>query len=738
VSTVTFLLLGLGNGAVFAALGVSLAISYRTSNVVNFGAGTMALFGAVIYQTVRTQHAIFNPLAASLPLVLIVLVLAVIATAVRWQKWGIPGPTRLVLTAATTAAVVALALQPPRINIGANLGTALALIVTCVVSAILGLILYMVVFRRLRDALPLTRVVAAIGVLLVGPALVTNRFNGNPIDVPTVLPGAVWRLGRVIIQENQLCLAGIVIAVALVLGLLYRKTRFGLKTTAVAETDLGATIIGISPNWIGGANWAIGGAVAGMFGALIATFAPVAPIDFEFFVISGLAAAMVGGMSSLGWATVAGLAIGMLQSEAQYLATRYTFLPQQGFTDVVPLLLLVVVMLVRSKALPERGALIKRSLPSARPPRHVLQWTIALTAIGLGLAFTLHGNYQVGLSTSLIGVLFALSLVVLLGFVGQISLAQYMFAGVAAFLLSRFTLDWGLPFPIAPLLSAMVVCIVGALMAVPAVRVRGVNLAILTLATGLAVEDIYFTNATYVGGGGSPTVVNPTLFGLKLGIGSHGYYPRPEFAVMMLVIVIPVALGVVGLRRSSLGLQMLAVRANERAAAANGIHVARVKMLAFTISAFIAGLAGAFVAYINYGGFSSASFDVLLSVTLVALVYIAGIAMVSGAIIAGIGFAGGLFTILLQQVFPLLPAWYGVFAGVGLIMTAITIPEGLAGLIAEGAPPPVRRLLQLARRPKVPVAPSLSDQLPPVSRGIEQFVAGGLSQTSGPEKGPST
>jgi ABC-type branched-subunit amino acid transport system permease subunit len=212
--------------------------------------------------------------------------------------------------------------------------------------------------------------------------------------------------------------------------------------------------------------------------------------------------------------------------------------------------------------------------------------------------------------------------------------------------------------------------------------VRGVNLAVLTLSAGVAAESIYFSNATYVGGNGTPTVMRPTLFGVELGIGTPGHYPRPEFVVMLIVVAVPLALAVVGVRRSSIGLQMLAVRANERAAAANGINVALIKVIAFGMSAFLAGLAGAFIAYLNYGGFSSASFDPFLSLSLVASVFIVGITSVSGAVLAAFAFAGGLWVVLLQRYLPF-QTWYGVFAGAALILSAVTVPEGIAMQIAQ-------------------------------------------------------
>lgn len=684
MKTITFLLLGLGNGAVFASLGVAIALTFRTSNVVNFGAGSMALFGAITFQSVRTKSSVFNPVAASTPIVIVIAALAAVTLVVQAARRGRPTLKHGMVILVVFAATLALALQPPFISLGTNLGPAAGLLVTVALSAFFGWVVYAVVFAKLLYTFPLPRVAAAIGLLLAMPALVINRMSGGTtLKAPPVFPHEVWHLGSVVVQGNGVWMAVTVVVIAVILTVMYEKSRFGLKTTATAETTVGATILGISPKFIGGVNWGIAGAVAGLFGALIVSLVPAQPGDFTLFVISALAAAMLGGMSSIGWIAIAGLAIGMLQSEVQYLVARYPSLPQQGFTDMVPLLLLVGVMLLRGKTLPERGALIRRSLPSARPPRHVAQWTVVLTGASLVLSLTLHGGYLVGLVATLIGTVLALSLVVLMGFVGQISLSQYMFAGVSAFLLSRLTIDWGIPFPIAPLIAALIAAGVGVIMAIPALRVRGVNLAILTLTAGVAVEDIYFSSPKYVGAGGSPTVHPPSLFGLQLGMGTPGHYPRAEFSVMMTIVVLVLVLAAVGIRRSSLGLQMLAVRANERAAAANGINVSRVKILAFTISSVIAGIGGVSMAYVNYGGFSSISFDALLSVTLVASVLIAGSTMISGSIVAGLGFAGGIVGVLVQKAVPTLPAWYGVFAGIGLMAAAVRLPEGIAGRFVE-------------------------------------------------------
>jgi branched-subunit amino acid ABC-type transport system permease component len=678
----TFAVLGLGNGAVFAAIGLTLVISYRASSVMNFAAGAMALFGAVTYQTISTQHSIFNPFAAPLPLTCAVLAIgAGTVTARCLRKRSLPG--RPDLTAIiTTAALAILTRQPALASIGPNLGMAGALAVTAALSAVFGLVVYWAVFRHLQAALPLTRAVAAIGILLAVPSLVENRLGTGPLSGPSILPGAVWHAGSLILQEDQLLAAALIAAVAVCLSLFYRKTRFGHQTTLAAETETGAAILGISPGRVGGINWAVGGTVAGVFGALVASLTPVAPADFALFVVPGMAAAMLGGMSSFGWTVAAGLGMGMIESIVQYWQASYSFLPRQGLTDLVPLVLLIAVMLARGKALPERGALIRRALPSAPPPRHVSAWAAALVVASAALALILRGSYLVALSTTMIGFLLALSLVVLVGYAGQISLAQYMFAGVAAFALARLTADWHVPFPLAPLLAALIAAIFGVAFALPALRVRGVNLAVLTLAAAVAVESIYFSNTAYVGGDGSPTVTSPALFGLQLGIGIPGHYPRPEFALLLVIVTLPAGLLVVGLRRSRLGLQMLAVRANERAAAANGINVAAVKLIAFAVSAFLAGLSGSFLAYLNYGGFSSSSFDAFLSLALIASVFASGITSIAGAVLAAMIFAGGIWAVLLQRYIPV-GDWYGVFAGLGLVVSAITMPDGVAARFAR-------------------------------------------------------
>ena len=186
----------------------------------------------------------------------------------------------------------------------------------------------------------------------------------------------------------------------------------------------------------------------------------------------------------------------------------------------------------------------------------------------LGL-LTLGSQWRTAITITLVGTVVCLSLVVLTGFLGQISLAQMTIAGVAGFTLSKLVTDWNVPFPVGPLAGAAVAALFGLLTAIPALRVRGVNLAVVTLAFAVTIENFVFKNSSWNGGLNGAAVPPPRLFGLQFGPNDvtsfgDGKLPNPFFGVFCLVVVVLLGLVVVNLRRSITGRQMLAVRSNER------------------------------------------------------------------------------------------------------------------------------------------------------------------------------
>ncbi len=273
---------------------------------------------------------------------------------------------------------------------------------------------------------------------------------------------------------------------------------------------------------------------------------------------------------------------------------------------------------------------------------------------------------------------------VVTGYVGQISLAQLAFAGVSGFTVIRLD-EHGVPFASAAIIAALVAAALGVLVGLPATRVRGMSLAITTLALAVAIEQLVLASPSFSGGPAGSSAPRPNLGGLDVGISARGADNfRPAFGVMVLVVLAACAVGVANLRRNGTGLRWLAVRSNERAAAAAGIDVARTKLGAFGVSSFLAGLAGVLMAE-STATLSPTSFMVIGALVVLALTYLGGVASIGGALVAGLMAQAGIVTTLSADLSGGDVGNY-VFAtsGIALILTAIFAPEGVTGLARNG------------------------------------------------------
>jgi sulfate-transporting ATPase len=650
---VTSLLLGLGNGGVFAALAIALVLTYRSSGVVNFATGTMALYAAYTYAWLRDGK-------------LLVLV---------------PG-------------------LPTSVSVGGKLGFVPAALIALVISAAFGALLYAVVFRPLRQSPQLARAVASLGVLVVMQGLIVNRVGEAPVSVSTIFPAHRWTWGSLALLSDRFYLAVAVVALTLALTALYRWTRFGLLTRAVAETQTGAIVSGVAPERIALLNWMVSAVVAGAAGILIAPISPLTPSAYTLAVVPALAAAAVGHFELLMPTVAAGIGIGMLQSEALTLAGQHSWFPQTGSAELIPLVVIVGALLVTGRGIPVRGGIVRQQLGRAPRPQSLLVPAVAGSAIGvLALVFT-DGTWRGAVITTFIAAILGLSYVVVTGYAGQVSLAQLALAGVSAFSLSGMTQGWGVPFPIAPLLAALVATAVGIVVGLPALRLRGLTLGVVTLALAYAIEALWFRNGQFVKAGGA-SVKPPKLFGLDFGVGTGHAFPRMEFGLLCLGTLVAVALGVAWLRRSPLGSAMLAVRANERSAAGIGVNVTGVKIASFAISSFIAGIGGSLFAY-RQSVVTFTSFTALGGLALLSTVYLAGITSVSGGILGGILASSGIVFLAFDRWLDL-GEWFGIISGVALIATIIKYPEGLAAGTHELA----KRVPRLVRaRPIAPLRPA--------------------------------
>jgi branched-chain amino acid transport system permease protein len=642
-----FVILGLGPGALIAGLALGVVLNYRASGMVNLAVGGVAMIGAYVFYGLKTGGYLWLP----------------------------PFP-----------------FAPDRVGLGGPWATVPALAVALGVSGLIGVVMELLVVRPLRQATPLSKLLASLGVLSILQAAVVLRFGSTGQSAPAALPNGpsdVVRVFGTLLPSAQLIIPCIVIFITVVLVAVYRFTRFGLAARAAQDNEVGALLAGLSPNTLSMTSTVLGCLLAGGLGVLVAPSTQLDSTTIALMIIPALGAAVLASFTSFGIAAAAGLFMGVIQSLLIYLQTKSWFPTAGGAAlpglDVLTYFLIIVVaMFLRGSKLPQRGALVHKRLPIAPPVRRITRPTVIGGVACVVALLVFPFDFRQALINSMIGMIVCLSLVVIIGFVGQLSLAQLALSGVAALLVSKVAIHLGLGFPIGPIIGVGAATLLGVATAVPALRVRGVNLAIVSVAVAVAIENFWFDNSSWAAGtSGAAPVPTPHLFGLDLGVNAHFLFtgsnvPSPVFGFVCLVAVIGVVLLVAGLRSSSLGQRMLAVRANERVAAGAGIDVRGVKLTAFAISSFIAGIAGVLYAY-DYTAVAASQYDIVAGLAFVGFAYIGGITSITGAVIAGLGVTDGLISHASQKWLGI-PIEYQLFiAGIALVMTVVMRPEGIAG-----------------------------------------------------------
>ncbi|MBF6074352.1 ATP-binding cassette domain-containing protein [Nocardia beijingensis] len=625
----SYLVLGLGNGAVYAALGLALVLTFKSSGVVNFATGAVALYAAYTYALLRKGELMVP----------------------------IPG-------------------LPEKVDLGGPLGVGPAMAISLVAAAVLGVLCYALVFRPMRSASVIAKAVASIGLMIVIQALIAQRAGTGLVAVRPIFALDTFTLGDRTVPADRVWLAASVVVLAVVAMLVFRFTRFGTATEAAAESEKGAYLTGLSPDRIAFANWTLSSVVAGLGGILIAPLVALNPVAYSLFIVPALAATLVGNFGSI-WLTVAaGITIGALQAEATNLQGLYDWWPRAGTAEAISLLLILGFLVVKGRPLPDRGSVMRRTLGCAPRPDNVLVPVLLALAVAVVALLATSGSYRAAIVSSIVFAVLGLSQVIVTGYAGQVSLAQLTLAGVSAYALSVLNQHVGIPFPFAPIVAALFATAVGVVVGLPALRVRGLPLTVVTLALAVFVEAFWFRNPSLNGGVQGAPIDSPRLFGIDLGIGAGTAYPRLAFGILCLVVLTVVGLGVAWLRRSSLGTDMLAVRANERSAAAAGIDVSRTKLVTFALGAFVAGLGGALLGYQQTLA-TPEPFAVFVGISLFAVVYVAGITSITGGILAGVMAPGGIVYLLVDR-FLHVGDYYAVISGILLLVTVMANPDGIA------------------------------------------------------------
>lgn len=536
-------------------------------------------------------------------------------------------------------------------------------------SALLGTLTHWMVMRPLqrKRASTLVQVLATLGVLILVQAGVVIRYGSQAQQVDSWLPtNRVTLWGDVGITVDRLILLAIGCTSAALLWLLYRSSHFGLATEAVSESERSAAAVGVSPNLVAVVNWSLGSAVACIAGILVVPIITLQVTSMTSLVLAALAAALVGEFKSFPTATAAGFALGI----GQTLVGR--FAPQDGLGPSLPFIVIIVMMVFRGRSLPLRDHFLQK-LPMVGSGKMSWDWTIFGSGAIVFIVLTKDNKWIDAISVTLGAAIVLLSIVVLTGYAGQLSLAQYAMAGFGAYVSGRLVAVFEIPFLLGLVIGVVAAVPMGLIFALPAVRTRGINLAIATLGLGTAMELMLFRNREYTGGVAGTQVGHPSIFGYDISSIRH-----PErYAIFVLACALLTVWCVSNVRRGRSGRRLIAVRTNERAAAALGINVVQAKLFAFAFASAIAALGGILLAF-RLSSISYQSYNNFTSIIYAGLSLVGGVGHLLGAFIGAMMATAGFNQEVMESTWSGVGEYIELISGIAILLTVLANPDGVA------------------------------------------------------------
>jgi ABC-type branched-subunit amino acid transport system ATPase component/branched-subunit amino acid ABC-type transport system permease component len=564
-----------------------------------------------------------------------------------------------------------------------------ALWISVIAGALLGVLVERFFVRRLRGQGATAQTVGTVAVAGMMIALAAKIWGTTPLLAPQIFPKAVINIGSSGIRSGEIGLFLTACIISAGLFAFFKFTDFGLAMRGSAVNRRAASLMGIDPDIAASAAWALGGGLAGMAGVMLASVTNLDPYTLTLQVLPAFVAALIGGLESLpgalGGAAIAGLAFGIVpyfsNSPVIGSVVRYSGSPQLALT-----FLALIVMAIRGRRIAGVESSEAGLSSSARPlgslnSKRLRRWLLISAVFVVVWPFIIPNDFLVASLNWVELSLVATSLVVLIGWVGQVSLAQASFFGIAAFVTGMVTRGMGLGFPVSTLISAAVASGAAVLLGVVALRVRGLYLAVATLIFAWMCDAFLF-RTPWLGAGGGSSTMGAQRIGNPAGIP----YIDLTNARTLFWLIAPV-LGIVvfclsNLRDTKTGRAFFAVRGSEMAAASLGINVVRTKLVAFAIAGAVAGVAGnLFMTDLRTVGPDQFLFTVSLQFLSIAV--IGGLTSLGGAIAAGGLFAA--LNVLFLRV-SALSGWLEVVSAGLLALVLLAYPGGLAALSHGLAP----------------------------------------------------
>ncbi|MDQ1748782.1 MAG: branched-chain amino acid transport system ATP-binding protein [Frankiaceae bacterium] len=576
--------------------------------------------------------------------------------------------------------------------------TFVALLLGVISGALLGMLVERTFVRPLARQGPTAQTVGTVAVFGLVVAAVAQIYGSGSVQAPHIFPDGGITVSTAVLRWGQIGLFGVAVTSLGASLLLLRKTRLGLSMRGAAENPLAASLMGVNPLRMARLAWSLGGALAGLGGILLAAVTSLDPYSLSLQMLPGFVAALIGGLGSLPGALVGAFIVGSIEG----LVPAFGLVPglrgfagQVGVPEVVLTVLGLIVLFLRGQrysAAETTGGLSQNQAAtithSAYDPRHLprrggrrrlnryvlLGLLVAWPYLPLGFLpvdkFSLLGDANQAGAYFLV----AASLVLLTGWVGQISLAQGAFVGIGAFGTALLAHHMPMPFPVGMIAGGVLGGGVAAALGVVALRVRGLYLAVATLIFAW-MADAYLFITPWFASGGSATL-NVRKVGITGTFPFFDFTDRKTFYFVVLAICSTVMFGLLNLRDSKTGRAFAAVRGSETAAAALGVNVVRTKLFAFVAAGAIAGIAGN-LELTNQTTVVSDQFNLQASLLILAIAVVGGLRSLGGAVAASCVFAG------LDELFFRVPALGRLLQLVSAVLLAAVLlayPGGLAAL----------------------------------------------------------
>ncbi len=608
-----FTIVGIVSGSIYAIAASGLVVTYTTSGVFNFAHGAIGMVAAFLYWQVKEDWG--------------------------WGTW-------------------------PAL-----------LLVLCVFAPLFGLFIERVLMRPLAGKPTGVSLVVTVGLLVLLYGIASRVWPGTETRrVAEFLPGTRFGVAGVRVSAHQVIVLLVTVGVAAGLRLVLFRSRAGVAMRAVVDNPELAVLNGALPERVSQLAWVLGSVMASLAGVLIAPGRSYNHLFLTLLVVNGFAAAILGRLKSLPLTFVGALLLGTGEAYLIGYNQRFSFgvgiLGTGGvLAELLPVLSMVF-LFAMIVALPQTRLPVGR-LAGAKVPRvpgmaSSLRRGALFLAVAAMVATIMSPTQLFNASTGLVVAMVMLSLVVLVGYSGQISLCQYTFVGIGASTMGKF---FGSGSLLGLVAATAVAAAFGALVALPALRLRDIYLALATVAFALYGERLLFDHPKVFDNGATLFVGRPSLLGVDLE--SH-----KAMFLFLAVCFAAMAVLVLAVRRGALGRRLAAMNDSPAACMTLGLNLLRTKVTVFALSAGMAGFAGGLFGMLRTS-VSANDFVLLISLNTFLLAMIGGITTVTGALIGGMAL-------------PLLDTdLQGLFIGAGAILVS-RLPNGFAGVLF-GLPERLRR-----------------------------------------------